>query len=220
MANILAVDDEQDILVLIKNILERDHHTVSIMKHTKDKDLGCFQGYDLILLDVMMPDIDGFTLCEKIRSVVTCPILFLTAKVTEDAVVKGLMTGADDYILKPFGVQELSARVNAHLRREERDSHRMIKTISGVIFDFDGKELFIGDQKVDLTKNEYKICEVLALHKGRVFTKEEIYEEVYSFDSDALHSTITEFIRRIRKKFKYFQIDPITTVWGVGYKWH
>ncbi|MEC1260235.1 response regulator transcription factor [Bacillus swezeyi] len=219
MAKILVVDDEKDILILIQNILRRDEHQVHTLDQVPMDTLDVFEGYDLILLDVMMPEVDGFELCGKIRPIVDCPILFLTAKTEEEAIVKGLMTGGDDYITKPFGVLELSARVNAHLRREQREKYQTKRLISGFLFHFDSKEVFIHDQKLNLTKNEYKICELLAVHKGRIFTREEIYDQVYGLDGDAMHSTITEFIRTIRKKCKEYHADPIKTVWGVGYKW-
>ncbi|WP_369547594.1 response regulator transcription factor [Bacillus velezensis] len=219
MANILAIDDEKDILVLIRNILQRDQHTVTILEKAENQSLDFFQGYDLILLDVMMPGTDGIELCRRIRPLVDSPILFLTAKSDEESIVKGLMTGADDYITKPFGVQELMARVNAHVRRERREKHQTKRLISGFMFDFDNKEVWIDDRKLPLTKNEYKIVECLAQHKNRTFSREQIYEEVYGLDGDALYSTITEFIRTIRKKCKEHGADPIKTVWGVGYKW-
>lgn len=173
----------------------------------------------MILLDVMMPGTDGIELCRRIRPLVDSPILFLTAKSDEESIVKGLMIGADDYITKPFGVQELMARVNAHVRRERREKHQTKRLISGFMFDFDNKEVWIDDRKLPLTKNEYKIVECLAQHKNRTFSREQIYEEVYGLDGDALYSTITEFIRTIRKKCKEHGADPIKTVWGVGYKW-
>ena len=113
----------------------------------------------------MMPGTGGIELCRRIRPLVDSPILFLTAKSDEESIVKGLMTGADDYITKPFGVQELMARVNAHVRRERREKHQTKRLISGFMFDFDNKEVWIGDRKLPLTKNEYKIVECLAQHK-------------------------------------------------------
>lgn len=219
MAKILAVDDDKDILVLIKNMLQREQHDVCTQDRIANINLEFFQGYDLILLDVMMKDMSGFDLCEKIRNVVNCPILFLTAKADEEDLVKGLMVGGDDYITKPFSVQELNARVYAHLRREARDQYINKRIISGVTFDLNTKEVSIEGSKLSLTKTEYLICEFLARHKGRVFTREEIYDAVYGIDGNALSSTITEFIRTIRYKFKEHNISPIQTIWGVGYKW-
>ncbi|WP_046213827.1 response regulator transcription factor [Paenibacillus wulumuqiensis] len=219
MFKILAIDDDRDILALIRNILQRDQHLVSVRDQAHQLTVEDVQGYDLILLDVMMPQLDGFEFCRLIRSAVDCPILFLTARSEEEAIVEGLLTGADDYLTKPFGVRELSARVNAHLRRERREKHPSRQQIGSLDFDFDMKQIWLGENLLPLTKNEYKICEYLARNRNRVFTREEIYDAVYGMDGQALHSTITEFIRSIRKKCKEHDVMPITTVWGVGYRW-
>lgn len=219
MAKILAIDDDTDILALISNILHRDQHVVITRQEVTDINPEFFQEYDLILLDVMMPYLDGFELCRRIRGFVSCPILFLTAKSEEEDVVNGLMTGGDDYIAKPFGVKELRARVNAHLRRESREKNVSRMTVAGVTFDYDAKEVWVGEQQVRLTPNEYKICEMLARRKERVFSREEIHQEIYGIDGDALFTTITEFIRSIRSKFNACGVSPISTVWGVGYRW-
>ncbi len=147
MSKILAIDDEEDILILIKNVLSKDNHLVTTVKEAKDIPLNDFVKFDLILLDVMMPDIDGFTLCKEIRELVDCPILFLTAKTMESDIMFGLGIGGDDYIIKPFGVGELRARVNAHLRREHREK-RHIFVASDIIFNLSSKEIKIGDVKV------------------------------------------------------------------------
>ena len=130
-------------------------------------DLGSF---DLILLDVMMPIMDGFTLCGQIRHAVDCPILFLTAKSLEEDVMYGLGLGADDYLIKPFGIGELRARVNAHIRRESREKRNILYS-DKVHFNLSGKELFVQNERVLLTKSEYEICEFLARHRGQVFSK-------------------------------------------------
>lgn len=219
MAKILAVDDDEAVLALIRNILQKSNHDVALINNTRNRPIKDFQGYDLILLDVMMPDENGFELCQRIRSSIDCPILFLTAKTAEEDIVQGLITGGDDYIAKPFGVMELSARVNAHVRREHRDKQIATMTVSGVSFDFAAKEVWVGENQIHLTKNEYRICELLVKHKDHVYTREQIYEQLYGLEGNALFSTITEFIRVIRKKFKDYELDPISTVWGVGYKW-
>ena len=218
MAKILAVDDEKDILILIKNALLKDEHvvmTVSDATEVSKMDLGAF---DLILLDVMMPEIDGFTLCGQIRHAVDCPILFLTAKSLEEDLMYGLGLGADDYIIKPFGIGELRARVNAHLRREKRE-RRSILFADQVHFNLSGKELFVNEEKVILTKSEYEICEFLARNRGQVFSKEKIYETIFGFDGRSDSTAITEHIKNIRSKLHAFEIDVIDTVWGIGYKW-
>ena len=127
MAKILAVDDEPAILEMIESILNKDGHLVTKVSNPLKINMEELHRYDLILLDIMMPGIDGFELCKRIRILVDCPILFLTAKTEENSLVNGLSLGADDYISKPFGVMELRARINAHLRREHREhSVRML----------------------------------------------------------------------------------------------
>lgn len=219
MARILAIDDNLSILKVIKNALQLKAHEVIVLESVSGVSIEDFCGYDLILLDVMMPEVDGFELCRKIRDSVDCPILFLTAKTEEAAIVQGLMSGGDDYITKPFGIMELNARVEAHLRRENRDRSTHKATSGDIVFDFDKKEVRVKGELLDLTKNEYLICEYLMTHRSKVYTKEEIFEAVYDYDSDTQIKVISEFIRVIRKKFKIYDCYPIETVWGVGYIW-
>lgn len=219
MAKILAIDDEIRILRLIKNALNLSGHEVTIMEGAKGQPITAFQGYDLILLDIMMPEIDGFEVLDKIRGEVTCPILFLTAKVGEDSVVKGLISGADDYITKPFSIPELTARIEAHLRREDRKKKKRSLSFGEIQILMDKREILVAGKPIRLTKNQYNICEFLARNSKKVFTKEQIYEEVYSIDSDTLISTVTEHIRVARKKLHEAGCDPIETIWGVGYMW-
>ena len=133
--------------------------------------------YDLILLDVMMPGIDGFELCSDIRDLVDCPILFITAKTDENSLVNGLALGADDYICKPFGVMELRARIAAHLRREHRE-HSVRMMVGPVCFQLSQKKMMMDDQEINLTKAEYEICEFLAKNSGQVFTKESRFSDL------------------------------------------
>ena len=218
MANILVVDDENAMLQLIKRILEKDAHTVTLQANAKAVLDIDFRRYDLILLDIMMPDMDGFSYCNKIRSLVDCPILFLTAKTMENDITFGLGLGADDYLTKPFRIAELRARVNAHLRREHRERHTAL-TFERIKIDLSAKELRVDDTPIPLTKSEYLICEYLARNKGQVFSKEQIYEAVFSLEGDSDNSTISTHIKNIRAKLSKLDIQPIATVWGIGYKW-
>lgn len=218
MANILAVDDDQAVLVLIRNILCKDGHTIVTVNEPNtifDLQLGQF---NLILLDVMMPGNDGFELCRRIRDRVDCPILFLTAKSLESDIMRGLGEGADDYLLKPFGAGELRARITAHLRRESRPKHTML-CLGALCFDLSGKTVTVDDQPVSLTKGEYDICEFLARNRGQVFSKEKIYETVFGFDAVGESSAVVEHIKNIRAKFSARKVSPIETVWGIGYRW-
>ena len=133
MIRILAVDDEKGILRLIKNALEKEGYEVTAVEHPDQVSRLALQDYQLILLDVMMPGKDGFTLCEEIRELTDCPILFLTAKTGEQDLMRGLGLGGDDYIAKPFGIGELRARVAAHLRREKREKKNPV-SVGGISF--------------------------------------------------------------------------------------
>lgn len=218
MAHILVVDDEPAMLQLIRRVLEKDQHLISLVSDAGTAIRMNFSKYDLILLDIMMPELDGFELCRQIRSRVDCPIIFLTAKIQETDIVRGLGLGADDYITKPFGTAELRARVNAHLRRDTREKKNSF-SISGIVFQINAKEVEVQGQKLLLTKSEYEICEFLALHHGQTFTREQIYEAVFGFDGESDSSVISTHIKNIRGKLAAYDIAPIETVWGVGYKW-
>ncbi|MBW9153222.1 response regulator transcription factor [Clostridium estertheticum] len=218
MAKILVIDDEPDILALIKNILHKDNHLVTTVVNPEKILTSELANFDLILLDVMMPGVDGFTFCKENRGIVDCPIIFLTAKTMEADIMYGLGLGADDYITKPFGMGELRARVNAYLRRENREKHSSL-CISGVKFNLSGKEILVDDKKIPFTKSEYNICEFLARNQGQVFSKDKIYEGVYGYGGESDSSAITEHVKNIRAKLAVFNMLPIETVWGIGYKW-
>lgn len=218
MAKNLVVDDDKAMLLLIQKILTGDGHEVTAFQDPREVKKQKLCAYDLILLDVMMPEIDGFTLCREIRAAVDCPILFLTAKTEENSLVNGLETGADDYISKPFGKAELRARVAAHLRREHRE--RTVRlTFSGSYFNLSAKQLVVAGKAVPLTKSEYQICEYLAQNAGQVFSREQIYEKVFGYDGESNDTTIAMHIKNIRGKLEAFRYAPVKTVWGIGYKW-
>lgn len=218
MTRILAVDDEEYILRLIKNALAKEGYQVDTVSNPLELDNIRLSDYQLILLDVMMPGKDGFALCEEIRDEVDCPILFLTAKTEEADIMKGLGLGGDDYITKPFGIGELRARVAAHLRRETREKKQAV-SVDGVQFLLKAKKVRYQEREIDLTKSEYAICEYLALNHGQVFSKERIYEHVFGFEKESDNSVITEHIKNIRAKCQKAGLEPIETVWGIGYRW-
>ncbi len=218
MAQILIVDDEQSILELVKNGLQKDGHIVTAYTSAMHVPFEKLNKYDFIILDIMMPDIDGFSYCDRIRSLVDCPILFLTAKIEECDITFGLGLGADDYLIKPFRIAELRARVNAHLRREHRERHTAL-SFDRIKIDLSAKELLVNNIPAPLTKSEFLICEYLARNKGQVFSKEQIYEAVFSLDGDSDNSTISTHIKNVRAKLGKMDVQPIVTVWGIGYKW-
>lgn len=215
---ILAIDDEQDILRLIERALREQYQvdTVLIPMQSVPDDLSV---YSLIIMDVMMPHENGYELIKRIRDKVSCPIIFLSAKALEEDVIYGLSLGADDYLRKPFTVAELRARIAAHIRRDHREmAHASIQ--SGEISLYpDACELRIKGKKVELTKSEYDIAQLLFRNRGQVFSKAQIYEIIYGFDKDGDESAITEHIKNVRRKLKQHGAEPIETVWGIGYKW-
>lgn len=219
MIEILAVDDDEGILRVMEKALSKEGYAVTAVSEPLQIEHMDLNRYQLILLDVMMPGMDGFTLVEKIRERVDCPILFVTAKTEEEDVMRGLGLGGDDYITKPFGIGELRARVAAHLRREGRQKKNLV-SVGEAQFYLLAKELRYRGEALNLTKSEYRICEYLALNRGQVFSKEQIYEYVFGFDGESDSSAITEHVKNIRGKCKRAGFEPIETVWGIGYRWN
>ena len=216
---ILAIDDDEKILRLIANALRANNFHVETRKYIEEINICDFTGFDLILLDVMMP-ISGLEICRSIRSQITTPILFLTAKDFEEDLLKGIQAGADDYITKPFSIKELIARIQMHLRREERSHDSSKEEMNAdITFYRDRQEVYYQSKRISLTKREFDLLYLLAKNENRVFSIEELYNYLYPVDSDAQLRSITEYIYQIRQKFKIHQIDPIKTVWGGGYKW-
>lgn len=219
MARILAIDDDPGILTLLKNALQKDGYEVTCVSEITPELTNQLLHYDLILLDVMMPGTDGFTFCRDIRACVDCPILFLTAKDHEEDTFYGFSLGADDYIKKPFSLVELRARIGAHLRREQREKIQCL-TVSNVRFFLAKKEVQVDDIPLSFTKSEYEISLLLAKNHGQVFSKEQIYENVFGYEGESDISAITEHIKNIRKKLAAAGSAPIETVWGIGYRWN
>ncbi|WP_270413489.1 response regulator transcription factor [Blautia faecis] len=176
---------------------------------------------DIILLDINMPGMDGLEVCQRIRDYVSCPILFLTARIEDADKVKGFSVGGDDYIVKPFSLVELEARVKAHLRRETRHSfNTQIKFIDDLTIDYAERCIFYKGNKISLAKKEFDIVELLSVNSGQVFDRERIYEKIWGYDSEGDSSVVAEHIRRIRTKIAAFtEKGYIETVWGCGYKW-
>lgn len=218
MAKIIAIDDEREILNVIKKGLEKDGHEVSICESAAAVNINTIKYFDLLLLDIMMPDMDGFEFCRTIRKKVDFPIIFLTAKALENDITYGLEIGADDYLIKPFRIAELRARVNAHLRREKRERHHTLQ-FDEYEFDLDALTFMAKGNTISFTRSEYMICEFLARNKGQVFTREQIYNAVFDIYGESDNSTISTHIKNIRLKLSEYGIEPIKTVWGIGYKW-
>ena len=182
---------------------------------------------DLIILDIMMPGMDGFEVCRAIRDDVLCPVIFLSARQSETDKIRGLTLGGDDYITKPFGLQELMAKIEADLRRERRSQYMNAENKRSKLYfeklclDMRERTVRVDGKDIDLTKREYDIVELLALHAGQVFSREQIYEKLWGYDSEGNSSTVVERIKKIRAKFSAAaDKEYISTVWGIGYKWN
>ncbi len=173
------------------------------------------------MLDINMPELDGLEVCRRIRDYISCPILFLTARIEDTDKVKGFAVGGDDYIVKPFSLMELEARVRAHLRREARHNFEAQVRFSGdLTIDYAERCLFLAGKRVGLAKKEFEIVELLSQNPGQVFDKERIYERIWGYDSRGESSVVAEHIRRIRAKLAaHTDRIYIETVWGCGYKW-
>lgn len=218
---ILMVDDDRELLKMLSRYFTLKNYTVILAENGIEALEKINTNPDLILLDVNMPGMDGIEVCRRIRDAVSCPIIFLTAKVEEQDRVMGLLSGGDDYILKPFSLKELDARIIAHLKREERWHRKTEQRFYGdLVIDYAKKSVQIQGQKIDFTKLEYEIIEFLSMNPEIVFEKERIYEKISGYDGEGDSRVITELIRRIRKKIKmYTDHEYIETVWGMGYKW-
>ena len=218
---ILIADDEQDVVTLLKDYFEINGYFVMTALSGSEAVRQSEKQPDLILLDINMPDLNGLSVCLKIREHVSCPILFLTARSDEADKITGFMAGGDDYIVKPFSIEELGARVKAHLRREHRQSVKNQKQFSGsLVIDYSAKEVTIQDKPIAFARKEFEIIELLSLNCGQVFDRERIYERLWGYDSEGDSSVIAEHVRRIRKKLSEAGAEPhLQTVWGIGYKW-
>ncbi|MDX8044443.1 response regulator transcription factor [Gracilibacillus sp. S3-1-1] len=220
---ILVVDDEKDIVSFMQDSLADEGYLVYCAYSSTEalRALSCHP--DLIILDVMMPEMDGFELCDHIRKSVSAPIIFVSAKKTEQDRIKGLMVGGDDYIEKPFSMKELKIRIYAHLRREQRMHGKTQRRLfqKNLVIDMEAYELYCNDVQIPFTYREFEIVQYFVLHPNQVLSREQIYEQVWGIDAMGDSTTVTEHIKKIRSKLQQFDPDTtyISTVWGVGYKW-
>lgn len=225
-AAILVVDDDHYIVNAIATLLEREGYRIFKAYNGLEAIESLMQNnIQLILIDVMMPKLDGLSAMMKIRTTKNIPIIVLSAKSEDSDKILGLSMGADDYITKPYNPMELVARVKSNLRRYlslgAADSKRSsdIK-IGGLTLDITAKQLYVDGEAVRLTATEYKITELLMRNAGRVFSAEEIYSHVWNEDSYSVENTVMVHIRHIREKIEINPSDPryLKVVWGIGYK--
>ncbi len=220
MARILIVDDEQDIAELISDVLKDEGYETNIKNDGEStiEEIDTNPNYDLILLDIMMPGLSGTETCKKIRDKVSCPIIFVTAKAETLDKVVGFEVGADDYITKPFEIEELIARVKAHLRREDRKTitPSNIISIGEIEINKENYETKKCGQVVTLSTKEFELLSYLMTNAGTTLSKEQIYNHVWQTEYGDI-GTVAVNIKSLRKK-----LDPeekyIITIWGLGYK--
>ncbi|RXZ77879.1 DNA-binding response regulator [Paenibacillaceae bacterium] len=223
---ILIVEDETTIAELERDYLESHGFEVEMAGSGElGLQMALSGDYDLLILDLMLPKVDGFEICRQLREKKDIPILMVSAKKEEIDKIKGLGLGADDYMTKPFSPGELVARVKAHLSRYDRligsrEEQAEQVRIRGLIIEKPSRRVFINEREVSLTSKEYDLLLFMAVHPNRVFGKEELFERIWGMDSMGELTTVTVHIRRIREKI---ELDPSTpqyieTIWGVGYR--
>lgn len=225
---ILVVDDDKEIVRVLGKLLELEGYEVyAAGDGIKALEIVTGRKVHLILLDVMMPKLDGLSTLMELRKRRNIPVIILSAKTEESDKVLGLSMGADDYVSKPFQTAELMARVRSQLRRylmlgdakKQEHADHILQT-GGLSLDLNGKELLVDGGKVHLTATEYKITEFLMRNMGQVFSAEEIYSKVWNEDAYAVENTVMVHIRRIREKIEIDTKNPtyLKVVWGIGYK--
>lgn len=226
MSKILIIEDEEAIADLEKDYLELSDFEVEI-KNTGDEGLeAALKGdFDLIVLDLMLPGVDGFEVCRKVREEKNIPILMVSAKKDDIDKIRGLGLGADDYMTKPFSPSELVARVKAHMARYDRlvgtnQKNNDIVEIRGIRIDKTARRVYIDGEEKSFTTKEFDLLTFLAENPNHVYTKEELFREIWDMDSIGDIATVTVHIKKIREKIEFDTAKPqyIETIWGVGYR--
>ena len=221
MPRLMIVDDEPEITAMLKRYFVREgYETVTALTGTEAlRKLRCAP--DMVLLDVNLPDMDGFAVCRALREHLDCPVLFLTARVEDADKLSGFACGGDDYVLKPFSIDELGARVAAHLRRESRRVRvAEVRMDEHLAINYTDRTVTYDGQPLSFAKKEFDIIELLSQNPGQVFDKERIYECVWGYEGESDASVVAERIRRIRVGLAAAGARSyIETVWGCGYKW-
>jgi DNA-binding response OmpR family regulator len=229
MKRILIIEDEQVIAEVEKDYLEANGYAVEI---EASGDVGLQKAinedYDLILLDLMLPKTDGFEICRQVRKVKNIPILMVSAKKEDIDKIRGLGLGADDYVIKPFSLGELVARVKAHIARYDRliaDNSKKSTDeirIRGVRIDKLSRKVFINEAEVPFTSKEYDLLLFMLMNPNRVFSKDDLFEKIWVLDSFGDFATVTVHISKLREKIEADPSKPqyIETIWGVGYRFN
>lgn len=222
---LMVIEDDQDIANIVKDFLVNESYDVQIV-HSGREAVKLFNSFlpHLVIIDIMLPDYDGVELCRQFRSQSAIPIIMISAKNGDIDKILSLGLGADDYLTKPFSPSELVARVKAHLRRYLQMYSHSVEQDQQLRFgrleiDVKGFSVYLNGQRINLVQKEFEILLLLAKHRGTMFTREQIYEQIWGPDEYGEISTVTVHIRRIRKKIEEDPSNPsyIKTIWGVGY---
>lgn len=217
---VLIVEDERDIADMLKSYFEMSGYLATVALDGASALEKAKRSPDVILLDVGLPDMDGFSICRMLRDVHACPIIFLTARVEDADAIDGFAAGADDYVTKPFSLEVLGARVKAQLARGERVKRTSaVRVDDALSIDYAGMMVCVNGEQVQLARKEYEICALLSKHAGQVFDRDMIYERVWGTEGDS--SVVTEHVRRLRRALADAGAEKeyVKTVWGVGYTW-
>ena len=226
MSKILIIEDEVAIADLEKDYLELSGFEVEIENNGTDGlERALKEEYDLLILDLMLPGVDGFEICRKVRAEKNTPIIMVSAKKDDIDKIRGLGLGADDYMTKPFSPSELVARVKAHLARYERligsavEENKVIE-IRGLKIDTTARRVWVNGVEKNFTTKEFDLLTFLASHPNHVYTKDELFSEIWDMESIGDIATVTVHIKKIREKIEYDTSNPqyIETIWGVGYR--
>lgn len=217
MKKILLIEDNESILKGLKYSLEQENFEVEISKDLKtSKEMLCSNEYNLIILDVTLPDGNGFELCKYIKQNTEIPVIFLTAKDEEQDVVKGFDLGADDYVIKPFRTRELISRINNILRRYEKEDSNKLQA-GNITIDLDSSRVYVNGKEVIFTALEYRILVLLFSNIGRTLTRENILDKIWDVAGNFVNdNTLTVYVKRIRAKLG--ENDVIKTIKGIGYR--
>lgn len=227
MSRVLIIEDELAIAELEKDYLELSDFEVVIEQNgSKGCERALEEDFDIFVLDLMLPDMDGFEICKRIREVKNTPILMVSAKKEDIDKIRGLGLGADDYITKPFSPSELVARVKAHLARYDRlvgssqQTQSDLFEIRDIKIDKTARRVWVNGDETTFTTKEFDLLTFLAENPNRVFTKEELFREIWDMESVGDIATVTVHIKKIREKIEFNTAKPqyIETIWGVGYR--
>lgn len=226
MSKILIIEDEEAIAELERDYLELSGFKVELASDGEEGlKMALSNSYDLYILDVMLPGVDGFEICQQIRKEKTTPILLVSARKEDIDKIRGLGLGADDYITKPFSPGELVARVKAHLARYDRIVESLmpentIINIRGIKIDTQAKEVWVNGESKSLTSREYDLLEYFVKHPNQVLSKEDIFRDIWNMDAVGDIATVTVHVKKLREKIELDPAKPqyIETIWGMGYR--